>query len=94
MSCGFIVEIEKDPAAVLDYVISWSDWLPTGDTISAAAFTVPTVLTKDSETNTTTTATVRLSGGTAGDDYDVVCQITTAGGRTDERTMRVQVRNR
>ena len=32
--------IDKDPEAALDYLISWSDWLPSGDTISTSSWSV------------------------------------------------------
>lgn len=86
----------KDPAAVLDYTIDWDadDWLGT-DTVSTATWTVPAGLTQPtSATNTSTTTTVWLGSGVEGQDYDVACKIVTAGGRTDERTIRIQVRQR
>ncbi len=83
---------EKDPSAVLDYQVNWATWLGT-DTISTSTWTVPTGLTKDSDTNTTTTATAWLSGGTAGRTYTVTNRIVTAGGRTDERSFQVKVTN-
>lgn len=85
--------IEKDPDSVLDYVVDWTDWL-NGDTISTADFTVAAGLTRNSQSNTTKTATVWLSGGTVGQSVDVRCRITTAGGRTDDRTFRVIVRQK
>lgn len=81
----------KDPDAVLDYVVNWATWLD-GDTISTSAFTVPAGITKDSESNTTTTATVWLSGGTAGTWYAILNRITTAAGRTNDQTIYVQVK--
>jgi len=89
----------KDPDAVLDYKLDWNDsskgpWLATGETISTSTWTVPTGITKDTETNSTTTSTVWLSGGTAGTDYDITCRITTDGGRTEDRTIRIQCRER
>jgi len=87
---------KKDPSAVLDYTVDWDadNWLGTDTITGAPVWTVPTGITKDSQSNTTTAATAWLSGGTHGADYDVACKITTAGGRTDERTIRIQVRNR
>jgi hypothetical protein len=55
---------------------------------------VPSGITQYSTSNTTTTATIWLSGGTAGQDYEIVCQITTAGGRIDQRTVKIQVREK
>lgn len=84
----------KDPNATLDYGFDWSEWLATGDTISSSDWTVPAGLTEVSASNTTTTATVFLSGGTAGSSYDVVNRITTANGRTDDRTITIRVVSR
>lgn len=82
----------KDPDAVLDFVVDWATWLGA-DTISGTpVWTVPAGLTKDSQSNTTTTATAVISGGTAGTDYAVGCKIATAGGRTDERTLIIRCR--
>lgn len=83
---------EKDPDAILDYQINWATWLST-DTIGTSTWTVPTGITKVSDTNTTTTATIWLSGGTADTDYRLVNRITTANGRTEERSIWVKVRN-
>ena len=77
----------KDPDAVLDYQWTFASWLPSGDTIVSATVTADTGLTLDSTSNTTTTVTAWLSGGTVGEKYSVRCRITTAGGRTDDRTI-------
>ena len=89
---GSNTRFTKDPQAVLDYVIDWSAWL-VADTISASTWTVPAGLTKVIDTKTTTSATVWLSGGAAGQQYQVVNTITTAGGRTEERTLTIVVEN-
>ena len=85
----------KDPNSVLDYVLDWNThWLATGDTISASTWTVPAGITKDSDTNSATTTTIWVSGGTAGTDYDLLNRVVTTGGRTVDRTLRIQVRER
>lgn len=84
----------KDPNAVLDYKIDWASWLATSETISTSTFTVSAGITKDSESNTTTTATVWLSGGTAGTTYTATNRITTNQSRTDERTIEIRVEER
>lgn len=83
----------KDPAAKLDYKVDWSKALGA-DTIATSTWTVPTGVTQVSAASTTTTATVVLSGGTDGADYSVTNHIITAAGFEDERTFRVQVRQR
>jgi hypothetical protein len=84
-------EYEKDPDAVLDYVIDWETWL-SDDVIDTSAWTADTGITMDSDSATTTTTTVWLSGGTAGYNYKVENRITTVGGRTDDRTLLIRVR--
>ena len=81
----------KDPQAVLDYKIDWATWLGT-DTISAVSWTVASGITQDSVSNTTTAATIWLSEGTVGSTYDLICHITTAGGRQDDRTIAIEIR--
>lgn len=83
----------KDPQAVLDYRIDWSEWLD-GDTISTSEWVVPDALTLESESNTTTAATVWLSGGINNGSYDITNEITTVGGRTDDRTITIKVKER
>jgi len=87
----------KDPDEILDYTIDWggSVELPGrtfGDTILTAIFTVPVGLTKQSESHTPTTATVWLAGGTLGATYEILCRITTAGGRTMDQTTKLSIK--
>lgn len=84
----------KDPDAVLDFGWSWAAWLATGDQIVTSTWIVPEGITKDSESNTTTTAIVWLSGGTAGQQYRVTNRITTSQGRTDDRSIVLYVQDR
>jgi hypothetical protein len=86
-----IASFEKDPAAVLDYSGDWSAWLGD-DTIATSTWTVPTGITKNSDTHDATSVLIWLSGGTAGQKYTLVNHITTVGGRTDERTIVIKVK--
>jgi len=86
--------IKKAPTAVLDYTVNWATWLVADTITGTPVWTVATGLTKDSQSNTTTTATAWLSGGTEGQDYAVSCRISTAAGRTDTRSFIIQVRAR
>lgn len=74
-----------------------------GATISTATWTVPSGITKDSSNQNAVTikgvsygvntvATVWLSGGTDGTDYDLLCRITTSDSRTLDKTITVPVR--
>lgn len=80
----------KDPDDHLDYKVDWSTWLGA-DTLSSATWTVQAGITKDSQSNTTTAATVWLSGGTAGSTYEATCRGVTAGGRTKDWTIGIRV---
>jgi len=83
----------KDVDAILDYQIDWSDWLGS-DTIATSTWTIPSGITQDSATNTNTTATVWLSGGTAGTAYTLTNRITTAAGRTQDQSIVILVIDR
>jgi len=83
----------KDADAVLDYTIDWGstgDWLGS-DTISSSTWTADSGITIDSSTNTTTTTTVWLSGGTAGATYTVTNRIVTVAGRTEDRDLQILI---
>lgn len=82
----------KDPDAILDYQFDWATWLDS-DTISSYTITVNGV-TLDSDSNTDTAVTAWISAGTAGAVATVACEIVTAGGRTDERTIKLLIENR
>lgn len=86
----------KDPSAVLDYKFDWSDWLASGETIISKTITAEDGITVDSSSieDDATSVVVWLSGGTATENYEVTCQITTSAGRTDERTAKWYVRER
>lgn len=83
---------EKDPNAVKDYTLDWSAWL-AGDTISTSTWTVPAELTLASDTKTGTTTTVWLSGGGAvGNFRKVTNRIVTVGGRTEDRSFELKIK--
>lgn len=88
----------KDPNELLDYAIDWDDpeapWLVTGDTITASAWTAPSGITASTslQTFTTTTATVWVSAGTAGQEYILTNRVTTTGGRIGEASIKIVVK--
>lgn len=83
----------KDPQSVLDYSIDWSRWL-AGDEIATSDWTVPPPLAKVTDTKTTSRTTVWLSGGAVGQTHTVTNRITTAGGRTEDRSFLVKAEER
>jgi aconitase A len=91
-------EFVKRPAAVLDYKFDWrartngngkSDWLASGETIASYTIAPEAGITVDSDSlsNSNTSVTVWLSGGTLDGEYEVSCSIVTSAGRRDKRTM-------
>ena len=83
----------KDPQANLDYQVDWATYLGS-DTISTSTFSATPGITVGIASNTTTTATIWLSGGIVGQAYNIVNQVVTAGGRTDERSFQIVVMDR
>lgn len=84
----------KDPDDVKDFKIDWSDWLGSTspvDTIATSTWVVPSGITKDSDSNDTTSATIWLSGGTDRRMYTLTNRITTAGGRTKDDCIYIRV---
>lgn len=80
----------KDPNSTEDYQFNWAPELD-GDTISSSSFLLPDGLTSVSTSNTTTTATIFVSGGSEGRSYRITNRVVTAGGRTKDRTIRILV---
>jgi hypothetical protein len=90
---------DKDPQAVLDYDLDWAEWLTSypGDTLSSATWSTPSPVTSppliaSSPYLAGSKSVVWLSGGLAGSTYTTTCTIYTTGGRIDERTVTVKVR--
>jgi hypothetical protein len=93
--------ISKDPAAVLVYTLDWTEWLPTGTTITNSSVTVSTIaadaapLTKVSNgVSEGNKSYVELSGGTKGNLYTITTTVTTSDGEIDRRRFRVKVEER
>jgi hypothetical protein len=88
---------QKDPDAVLDYIIDWSPWLGE-DTLSTSTWIAPAEPsgppTVNSDTNDDSTATIWLSAGVLGNDYAFVNRVTTTGGRTEDRTVTFKIRSK
>lgn len=89
--------IQKDTEAQLFYTFDWVDWLPAGDALDTAEYTItarandPDPLAKVSEGIQGTQTYVELSDGQEGKTYTVTCKITTSEGLIDRRHFRVKV---
>ena len=87
------LRVLQDPSDNLDYTFDWTDWLG-GDTIVASSWVVTAGLNEGANANTTTSATVWLSGGTAGTSYVATNTIITAAARTANRSFNIDVVDR
>ena len=105
MATGYIqttqgLQIEKDTEAQLVYTFDWVDWLPQGDSLSTATYTItarandPDPLTRVSQGIQGTKTYVELSNGQEGKTYIVTAAVTTTDGLIDRRYFRVKVLDR
>lgn len=86
--------IDKDPNAVLDYSLDLAEWLADiSDTLS--------LLTMESDGVTVNSSAIDgsnvvawVSGGTVGEPASVTFRFTTTGGRTDDRTIYINIKER
>ena len=81
----------KDPDAIEWIPVPWKRRLGTV-TIATVDFQIPAGLTKVAESNTDDIASVRLSGGTLGKVYSVVCRITTSDSQTLDYSFNAEIR--
>jgi len=88
-----IASFNKDPEAMLDYHINWSDWLD-GDTIIASEWVTESGISIVADKFSDTVAVVWLSGGESRSRYEVTNRITTSGSRIDERTIRIKCKHK
>lgn len=85
------------PGATLDVSWDWSDWLPAGDTLASHTVTVPTGVTKvsDSSAGAIVTAWVTLPNSTLlYASFSLLCEIVTTQGRRDERVFLITATQR
>lgn len=81
----------KNPGDSIDYTMTWDNI--GAATVSSVTHSVPTGLTIVSESNTSTTSTVRVSGAINGNTYTVNGTATLSTGRTLVRTFPLRVIN-
>ena len=82
----------KDPSDVKDFTVDFSNLLPDGAALTGSAtITADAGITVDSNSVSSPDVTVRLSGGTAGNRYNVAVSIASDGSETYERSFDVVV---
>lgn len=79
------------PNSNVTYTIDWSDKFTDG--ISSSSWTVPSGLTQTSGFFSSSTASVRISGGAACSSYEVINIVQTSGGQSDSRSIILYYRN-
>lgn len=82
--------LTKEATETLDFQINWADWLGAL-TISSSAWTVPSGITEVTNSNTTTTTLIRLSGGTWAESYELVSTITASNGEIESRSLTIKI---
>ena len=80
----------KDPNETISFGMDWSEYLGAA-TISSSSWIVPAGITQLSSSNTTTKATVMLSGGTLGDIYRITNRINTSAGEMLDQSIDIEV---
>lgn len=68
---------DKLPAEILEYTIDWTNQLESGEDIVTSTWTLPEGITSPAQAETTSAATVWLSGGTANKSYKLTNVIET-----------------
>jgi len=86
-------QFDKDRRARLDYSVHWVDWLG-GDQISSSSWAIVSnpdgAIVIDTPSNTTGTATIWVSSGTASETYRLENSIATLAGRTNNRSILIE----
>lgn len=83
-----------DPNDVLDFAVDWTDWLETGETITAKTVNATAGVTVDSHSEAAGVVTVWLSGGVLNARAIVTCHVTTSNARQADQSFGVLVAQR
>jgi hypothetical protein len=92
--------ITKDQEARLTYTFEWNEWLPVGDALSTAVYTIttrandPDPLVSVASGIQGTKTYITLNNGNLGKSYVVTVKVTTTGGLIDARNFRVKIEDR
>jgi hypothetical protein len=80
--------IQQTPTEVLDWTMNWATRGLGSDTIVSSNWSVSqTGVTLSAPSQTTTTTTIWVTGGTPGNVYTITNNITTSGGREMQETV-------
>lgn len=84
----------KDPDESTEYGFNWAPFLNSQRTIVDSTWTVESGLDKLATQFTTTVTKVTVGGGTAGNTYEVLNEITLDNGEIQQRSFTLIVRNK
>lgn len=88
-----ICDLHQTATDVLDYTLDFTSWLDlVSDTISTATWSIPAALTASNQSNTSTTMTTRIAGGTVGQTYRLDGTIVTAASPSRTKTASINVK--
>lgn len=82
----------KHPDSSKWYWIAWDATELDGATIQTSTWTLPAGLTLDAQAVSGLLVGARISGGTLGQDYDVLNNITTSSSEDLRESLRVRIR--
>lgn len=82
----------KHPDSSKWYWLQWDATELDGATISASTWTVPAGITQDAVSASGLLVGIRISGGTLGQDYDLINNITTSSGEDLREGLRIRIR--
>ena len=82
----------KHPDSSKWYWLQWDATELDSATISTSSWTLPAGLTQDAVAVSGALVGIRISGGTLGQDYDVVNNITTSSSEDLRETLRIRIR--
>ncbi len=88
-----IGSFKQQPAEVLDYDIDFSEWIPEGDTITAAALTVEPTGPVVTYAISSPRVKVWFYDGTNGTTYKITVQATTNDNRVKEVEFKIKVKD-
>lgn len=90
---------DKDPAAIKDYGFDWSLWMSSGDVTSSSVFSADISAVNSSTLAITSSSissyhtTCFVGSGMPGGTHKITNRITTAQGRTEERSFDMRIIN-
>lgn len=83
---------EKDPSATLDYPVDWSVHFPNDPLVDSGWAASPSGITIESDSFNTTSTVAWLAGGSPDKRYALTNHVVTQGGREDEHTIYVLIK--